>query len=70
MLRAALKHGAVAVILAHNHPSGDPQPSPEDINVTRQLKEAGSMVGITILDHVIIGDGSYVSLKGQGMLKD
>ncbi|MDD2485315.1 MAG: DNA repair protein RadC [bacterium] len=70
MLRAALKHGAVAVILAHNHPSGDPQPSPEDINVTRQLKEAGSMVGITVLDHVVIGDGSYVSLKAQGMLKD
>lgn len=68
MLRTALKHGAVAVILAHNHPSGDPQPSPEDIEVTRQLREAGSIVGITVLDHVIIGDGSYVSLKEKSML--
>jgi len=56
-------------ILAHNHSSGDPQPSPEDCAVTRRLSEAGELLGIEVLDHVIIGGaaGRYVSLKEKGL---
>jgi DNA repair protein RadC len=51
----------------HNHPSGDPSPSPEDIQVTHRLSEAGRLIGIDLLDHVIVGDGRYVSLKERGL---
>ena len=51
-----------------NHPSGDPTPSPEDIRMTRRLCEAGEIVGIDVLDHVVIGDGQFVSLKEQGLM--
>ncbi|MNP57978.1 hypothetical protein D3C76_1528510 [compost metagenome] len=53
---------------AHNHPSGDPTPSPEDIQITKRLIEAGAIVGIDVLDHIIIGDGTYVSLKEKGLV--
>lgn len=64
----AVKYEAVSIIILHNHPSGDPSPSPEDIKVTRRIKEAGNLVGIALMDHIIIGDNKYVSLKEQGIL--
>lgn len=64
----ALKYGAVSIILIHNHPSGDPTPSVEDINTTKRMKEAGILIGIKLMDHIIIGDNRYVSLKEKGLL--
>lgn len=58
--------GAAGIIIVHNHPSGDPTPSEEDIIVTQQLKEAGKIVGITLLDHIIIGENNYFSLHEEG----
>jgi DNA repair protein RadC len=63
----AIRHGAASLIVAHNHPSGDPAPSPEDIAVTRRLVDAGELLGISLLDHVVIGDSRFVSLKEQGI---
>ena len=60
--------GAAAVILVHNHPSGDPTPSPDDRVVTRQVAEAGRTLGIPVLDHVIVGDGRFASLAEEGGL--
>lgn len=68
VFRAAIKQGSASLICAHNHPSGDPTPSREDINLTNRLVEAGNIIGIELLDHVIIGDGIFVSLKEQGHL--
>ncbi len=65
--REAIRHSCAALIAVHNHPSGDPSPSEEDIQVTRRLDEAGRMLGIDLLDHVIVGDGRYVSLKERGL---
>ena len=62
----ALKYRGSSVILLHNHPSGDPSPSREDIKVTERLKEAGKLVGIDLLDHIIVGDGKFTSLKEKG----
>ncbi|MGD2046069.1 MAG: DNA repair protein RadC [Gemmatimonadota bacterium] len=62
VFRPAVAEGAAGVILVHNHPSGDPTPSAEDRAVTRQLAEAGRAVGIPVLDHVVVGRGSFVSL--------
>ncbi len=64
----AVKEGAVNIILLHNHPSGDPTPSAEDIRVTRKLTEAGNLIGISLMDHIIIGDNKYISLKEQGLM--
>jgi DNA repair protein RadC len=68
VFRLAIVESAAAVILAHNHPSGDPTPSPEDRAVTRQLADAGRAVGIPVLDHVVVGDGRFVSLARNGTL--
>ena len=57
---------AASVIFVHNHPSGDPEPSDEDIATTKRLVEAGKLLGIKVLDHVITGDGTYVSLAAGG----
>ena len=65
----ALMKNAVYIILLHNHPSGDPSPSRADILVTRRVKEAGDILGIELLDHIIIGDNCYVSLASEGYLK-
>lgn len=63
LFRAAVRANAAALIVAHNHPSGDPSPSPEDINVTRQLVKAGKLLDVNVLDHIVIGHQRYVSLK-------
>lgn len=68
VFRSALMEASASVILTHNHPSGDPSPSREDIAVTKKLVEGGKILGIEVLDHVIIGDGRYVSLKDEGYL--
>ena len=66
--KAALLHNASGVILSHNHPSGDPEPSREDIAVTQRIAEAGRIIEIPLLDHVVIGDGNYVSLTERGYI--
>ena len=66
VFRLAVVEGAAAVILAHNHPSGDPAPSPDDRAVTRQIAEAERALGIPVLDHVIVGDGRFASLTEEG----
>ena len=68
VFQEALRHQAAALILAHNHPSGDPSPSKEDIALTLRLAEAGKLLELPVLDHVIIGDGRFVSLKEKGLL--
>lgn len=66
--QAALLNNAASIICFHNHPSGDPTPSREDIEVTKRLVEAGKIIGIEVLDHVIVGDERFVSLKEKGYL--
>ncbi len=68
ILVEALRCHAVSMILVHNHPSGDPQPSREDVAVTERIRQAGNLVGILLVDHVIIGDNTYVSLKERGLI--
>lgn len=68
VFRPAVKRGAASVILIHNHPTGNPEPSGEDVRTTVQLKQAGSLLGIKVLDHLIIGDGVYESLKSSGKM--
>lgn len=68
VLKEALREAASAMIVVHNHPSGDPSPSRDDLDLTRRLKEACEITGIRFLDHVIIGDGRYVSLADEGRL--
>ena len=65
----ALRCHAVNLILVHNHPGGDPTPSTSDIEITRQIRQAGELLGICLLDHIIIGDHQYISFKEQGMMK-
>lgn len=67
VFRAAIAEAAAAMVLVHNHPSGDPTPSSEDREVTRQLAEAGRLIGIPVLDHVVVGDGRYVSFVEAGL---
>ena len=68
VFRGAIDSGAASVIVVHNHPSGDPTPSKEDKTLTQRLKDTGEIVGITLLDHLIIGAGEFVSLKEKGLL--
>jgi DNA repair protein RadC len=68
VFREALKRSAASIICLHNHPSGDPAPSREDIEVTKRLVECGKMIGIDVLDHLIIGENKFVSLKEKGYL--
>jgi DNA repair protein RadC len=67
LFRPAIRSNAAAVIVVHNHPSGDPAPSPEDISVTRQIVSAGKLLDIEVLDHLIIGRQRFVSLKERGL---
>ncbi len=64
----AIRKGAAAVCFAHNHPSGDPRPSEDDLKITKRLVECGDILGIRVLDHIIIGDGVYTSLKEEGYI--
>lgn len=68
VFRPAIEHAAASVLFVHNHPSGDPQPSQEDLNITRRLVEAGRVIGIGVLDHVIIGGRQYFSFADEGLL--
>jgi DNA repair protein RadC len=68
VFRPAIREAAGAVVLVHNHPSGDPRPSEEDVAVTRRLVSASEMIGIRVLDHVVIGDGRYSSFREEGLV--
>lgn len=67
VFRGAIRRNCAAVIVAHNHPSGDPSPSPEDVALTRRLVEAGKLIEVDVLDHVVIGHNRYVSLRERGL---
>jgi DNA repair protein RadC len=67
VFRDAIRENAAAIIVAHNHPSGDPSPSPEDVAVTRAIADAGRMLDIELLDHIVIGRTRFVSLKARGL---
>ena len=66
VVKRALELSATALILVHNHPSGDPTPSKEDLEITRRLREVGDLVGVRVLDHIVIGRGRYVSFVDDG----
>ena len=68
VFKPALLTSSASIILAHNHPSGDPTPSQDDISITRRLAEAGSILGIEILDHVVVGYNNYTSFKEKGLI--
>ncbi|TYR82808.1 JAB domain-containing protein [Priestia megaterium] len=68
IFKEAFRRSAASIICVHNHPSGDPTPSREDIDVTKRLKECGLIIGIELLDHLIIGDRKYISLKEKGYM--
>lgn len=68
VFREAIRRSSTALVLVHNHPSGDPEPSKEDLEVTHRLSEGGRLLGIEVLDHLIIGDGQYVSLRERGII--
>ena len=64
----AVRESAAAIILVHNHPTGDPTPSREDLAITKRLREAGEIMGIKVLDHIIIGDEQFTSFTSQGLM--
>ncbi len=68
VLRAAVIESAPSIIIAHNHPSGDPTPSPEDVSITRDLVQGGKLLGIDLLDHMVIGGDRWVSLKERKLM--
>jgi len=69
IFKDAITHNAASVILVHNHPSGDPEPSEDDLKITKKLVEAGKILGIEVLDHIIITKNSFFSFKDKGLLK-
>ena len=68
IFKEAIRKSAASIIMVHNHPSGDPSPSSEDIAATSRIKEVGKIVGIDLVDHIIIGDGKYISLREKNLL--
>ena len=68
VFRSAIKYSAASIILAHNHPSGDPTPSREDIEITERLTDGGKLLGIDMLDHIVVGNGRFESLREAGYL--
>ena len=68
VFKEALKYNAKNITICHNHPSGDPNPSKEDVNISLRIKEAGKIIGIDLLDHIIIGDNRFISLKYKGVI--
>ena len=67
VFKRAILQNSASIIICHNHPSGDPAPSPEDINITKRIYDAGKILGIELLDHIIIGDNKYTSLRERGV---
>jgi DNA repair protein RadC len=67
VFKPAIRRNATAIIVIHNHPSGDPTPSPDDVAVTRAILQAGKLLDIDVLDHMVIGQGRWVSLKERGL---
>lgn len=67
VFKAAVRRNAPAIVIAHNHPSGDPTPSPDDVAITRALVQAGKLMDVDVLDHLVIGQGRWVSLKERGL---
>ncbi|SHI49359.1 DNA replication and repair protein RadC [Clostridium cavendishii DSM 21758] len=68
VFKEALKKSANSIIISHNHPSGDPTPSKEDVNITLRIKECGKLIGIDLIDHIIIGNNKFISMKEKGIL--
>jgi DNA repair protein RadC len=68
VFKVAMLANAACVVLAHNHPSGDPTPSPDDVALTDRLVRAGELLGVKVLDHLILGDEAYYSFKEKGMV--
>lgn len=68
LFKSAVKNSSAALIMAHNHPSGDPEPSKEDLQLTRRLQQAGELMGIAVLDHLIVGGDRFISLKERGLM--
>lgn len=68
VFRPAIEHGAASVVLCHNHPSGDPEPSAEDLTITKRLVEVGELIGIGVLHHLIVADRSVVSLRARQLI--
>jgi DNA repair protein RadC len=67
IFKEALKRNSAALIVVHNHPSGDPTPSPEDVLVTREMVSAGKLLDVEVLDHLVIGQGRFVSMRERGL---
>ena len=67
LFKQAVRSNAAAIIVAHNHPSGDPTPSPDDIALTKAIVQAGKLLDVDVLDHLVIGKGQFVSLKEKGL---
>ena len=67
LFREPIRYSGASIVIAHNHPSGDPTPSPEDVHVTELVVQAGELLGIAVLDHLVIGHNRYVSLKERGL---
>ena len=67
LFKGAVRTNASAIIVVHNHPSGDPTPSPDDVAVTRAIVQAGKLLDVDVLDHLVIGQGKWVSLKERGL---
>ena len=67
IFRKAIRRNAAAIIVVHNHPSGDPTPSPDDVALTRMIVDAGKLLDIEVLDHLVIGAGRHVSMKERGL---
>jgi DNA repair protein RadC len=67
LFKVAIRRNAATIIVSHNHPSGDPTPSPDDIAITRAIVQAGKLLDVDVLDHLVIGNGRYVSLKERGL---
>jgi len=68
VFRIAILDNAHAMVICHNHPSGDPMPSPDDVGVTRSIMQAGKLLDIEVLDHLVVGGGRYMSLKERGLM--
>jgi DNA repair protein RadC len=70
ILKPAIKHSAASIILAHNHPTGDPEPSREDIEFSMRMYRCGQLIGIELLDHLVVGEDSFVSMKERAMFDE